>query len=453
MIFTSNGNYTHLRGGLGCNWGKLSREFKFLPRISYHNVILFQATWQLAKEDYVSIINVPDDLLVELVTKWRLEWKMPSRILIVEGDNELFIELTSYLSLKVFIKEIKNKQFVTLKEFDFNEINNLVSDTEGYNYTNQFISVFNKRNVDDHKNKFEDSVEEHNCSRSFPIGADWLYYKIYCGASIADEILINNIKNVVILLQKKELIEKWFFIRYADPKPHIRLRFKLTEKNNVEMIVKHIYETLQNPLQEQLISRIQTDTYEREIERYGSQTIDLSETIFCIDSETTLNFLNYNEILKEDKRWLYGLFSMDALLNAFHYVIEDKIRVLKKLQFSFGKEFGMNDTLRKALNNKLEKHNQVIKSFLDMAETDENTMIFRQFIKDKENAIKPIAKEIIKILKKDNNKIDDLIISYIHMLHNRLFISEQRVHELVLYDFLYKTYQTIKHSKMIMIES
>ena len=37
--------------------------------------------------------------------------------------------------------------------------------------------------------------------------------------------------------------------------------------------------------------------------------------------------------------------------------------------------------------------------------------------------------------------IDSLLASYIHMMMNRLFKSKNRLHELVLYEFLYRYYK------------
>jgi len=47
---------------------------------------------------------------------------------------------------------------------------------------------------------------------------------------------------------------------------------------------------------------------------------------------------------------------------------------------------------------------------------------------------------------KINNQLDvepeKLMLSYLHMLNNRLFKSKQRKHELVLYNFLYNHYRS-----------
>lgn len=442
--FLCNLQYQNCKVGLGFNWGALANEFKFLPRVLYHNVILFQATWQLAKNDFLDIINISDDFLLKGVSKWRAKWKIPQRILLIEGDNELFIDLKCHLSVKVFIKEIKQKSSIVLKEFDFIEKNNFVNDTEGYNYTNQLICVFNKKNNESSRQvNPKTTIEEFALARTFPIGSNWLYYQIYCGVSIGDEILREKIREIAFHLTKSKMIGDWFFIRYADPKPHIRLRFSVLNKSNLGNIINIIYNSLQYQLDNQFISSIQTDTYEREIERYGDKTMELSENIFRIDSETTLNFLMFNETLLHDNRWLYGLFCIDALLNAFDYKIEDKIRVLNSLQHNFGREFNINDSVRKTLNKKLENYDKEIKSFFNKANLEDTIAQLNEFVCEKEDTMKPVAKKIKEIVSNDFNKLDSLVSDYIHMLQNRLFISEQRTHEFILYYFLYNTYKSI----------
>lgn len=428
--------YQGLRGTLSFDWGRLSREFQFLPRVSYHNIILSQATWQFTRKDYLEIIESNEISLEDKILRWRNEWNIPPTILFVEGDNELFIDLTSSISTTVFLKEIKSKSFIILKEYLFSESDNLIRDTEEKNYSNEFICVFNKNASEIKKINLTSESLIHN--RSLHVGSEWLYYKIYCGALTADEILAEKVKNITDFLIESKIISKWFFIRYWEPEFNIRLRLRVNRQNDIGLIVSYIYEALKAPIKKQLIYRVQLDTYEREIERYGDATMSLSESIFFIDSETSLDFLNSNLNSLSDKRWLYGLFSTDAILNSFQYSPERKLKVMKRLKDSFNEEFGNSPSLIKELGKKYEKHEKEIKNYLDLGECEEDGFLLRQFVEEKENAISPVANEIVQILNNDFNKIDDLICSYIHMLNNRLFISEPRKHEMVIYNFLFK---------------
>ena len=76
---------------------------------------------------------------------------------------------------------------------------------------------------------------------------------------------------------------------------------------------------LKIPLSQNLVYKVQIDTYKREIERYGAGNLSDSEVLFYQDSKTTLNFLIANNLQNDKSRWLYGLAIIDVLLDSFAY--------------------------------------------------------------------------------------------------------------------------------------
>ena len=76
--------------------------------------------------------------------------------------------------------------------------------------------------------------------RNFIIGDSWVYYKIYSGAKTSDSILAEIIKPLTEALLKEKIIDKWFFIRYSDPKHHIRLRFHYEDPHNISIIINRL---------------------------------------------------------------------------------------------------------------------------------------------------------------------------------------------------------------------
>jgi thiopeptide-type bacteriocin biosynthesis protein len=113
-------------------------------------------------------------------------------------------------------------------------------------------------------------------------GGDWLYFEIYCHPSRSNEILLNPINQFI--KESQEQISKWFFIRYDDPKPHIRLRLQIVDSSFGYQIVKNLNSFLENDFHTGLISDIQIKTYYREIERYGAGRIEFVEEFFFLDS-------------------------------------------------------------------------------------------------------------------------------------------------------------------------
>ncbi len=280
-----------------------------------------------------------------------------------------------------------------------------------------------------------------NTQRSFIIGGQWLYYKIYTGPKTSDLVLTDVIKPVVDTLLANEVIDKWFFIRYNDPKHHIRVRFHYTDPKNVGDIINALHGPLEHYTKQDLIWRIQIDTYQRELERYGNETMEQSETLFFYDSKMIVDFLDMiDEDEGEELRWLLSIRAMDTLLNDFGYDEDQKLALMERLKTGFGQEFGMNKFLKKQMDKKFREEHDKIKEF--MVFTRENNPDYAPII-DVLEAKSQHSKAMIENIRSlvDQPRLDNMMGSYIHMLMNRLFRSKNRLHEMVLYDLLFRTYK------------
>ena len=58
-------------------------------------------------------------------------------------------------------------------------------------------------------------------------------YKVVYRYKTADTLLEEAILPLSQYFQENNFILKWFFIRYTDPKPHLRIRFHLKNKNTI----------------------------------------------------------------------------------------------------------------------------------------------------------------------------------------------------------------------------
>ena len=75
--------------------------------------------------------------------------------------------------------------------------------------------------------------------------------------------------------------------------------------------------------------RLQLDTYEREVERYGGAVgIELAERLFCADSACTLDILGMiTGDAGADARWRLALRGIDQLLDDLGLALVDKDRL------------------------------------------------------------------------------------------------------------------------------
>src|SRR5690606_14757468 len=98
--------------------------------------------------------------------------------------------------------------------------------------------------------------------RHFFPGDEWIYFKIYCAASNADEILSQKLYPLMKRYASQPGFGKWFFIRYNDPEPHLRLRVQANPAL-LEKMPGLVNRVLKPFLKNGLIHRLQSDTYAR----------------------------------------------------------------------------------------------------------------------------------------------------------------------------------------------
>lgn len=226
--------------GFWFNWGTLSSNYKFLPRAEYRNIIFSRAKWQLNKNDFKLLLDDKVENYTTAIKEWRIENQIPQYIVLAEGDNELFVDLEDSLSLKMFVQTIKKRAQIVIEEFVFDPKNLFIKDLEGNGYTNECIAILLKNKgkgniISKTLQQKQEPIAEETTQRNFNIGSEWLYYKFYCGVKTADKLLTEVIKPLTEELQTKQLIDKFFFIRYTDPDLHIRLRFHLIDIGNYKL--------------------------------------------------------------------------------------------------------------------------------------------------------------------------------------------------------------------------
>ncbi len=280
-----------------------------------------------------------------------------------------------------------------------------------------------------------------NTKRTYILGDEWLYYKIYCGARTSDVILTETIKPLTENLLSKGLIDQWFFIRYGDPDFHIRVRFRLKDVRHIGSVILQVNAGLQRYVDQRVIYKLMTDTYIRELERYGTNTIETSETLFFYDSVMLLHAIEAVE--DETLYFLFVIKAIDRLLNSFNYGKQEKLSLVTRNSLSFKREFHANKTLNKQLDKKYRGLRDNVVTFLG-TQIPEEYAVLEHLLDAKTQQTQGVTRQILS--HHQNNTLemplDDLVSSYIHMLVNRAFRSKQRFYELVCYDFLSRHHKT-----------
>ena len=278
--------------------------------------------------------------------------------------------------------------------------------------------------------------------RNFCLGSEWLYYKIYTGVKTTDLILLEKLQPVILQLKKRNIIKQWFFIRYKDTDEHFRIRFLIEKPNNLAKVIKAFYTVMNELLQNNLVWKIQTDTYKREFERYGEITIEDSEFLFWNDSEMMLEYLSIKKTFpKQEMALLFSFASIDSFLNTFSLFNLDKYNLMNSLQHSFKEEFNADKKLKKELDKEYRELSNELEYFVS-GNAKKDFPYFFEIIEKKQIQI---IEKVLEIKNKIEIPINDFISSHIHMMLNRQYTSKQRMYELIIYDHLYRYYKTLAY--------
>ncbi len=426
------------------NWGPLS-HFKHLPRISFGRVILSKERWLISLED-LKQYSKQKKINKEMVIFYFKEHDIPEKCILTFGENHMPLDLNQTLSFEIFIDHISKNNYVLITEKLIGSHTQLMNNEIG-SYSNEVIIPWSK-SVNEEKITYETPQNHYDVKKFYP-GSEWVYVKIYCGVKTSDQILEETIFKVLQDSEKKGTVKKFFFIRFTDPDYHLRVRFLVSDTKQ-NQLVRSINSALEKYTSENLIWKIQYDTYTPEIKRYGILNIKNSESFFHCDSVSILKLIGFFKGDEGEKlRWLVAVRGVNDLINAFKLNDDDKIRLMMSLSTSFKDEFNFNTTEGKdQLRRKYRKIRNEINNIL--LNKDSFDPIITTELNSRKKNIESIYEEIQTLI--NLNKLElsvfNLLSSYIHMFINRLFRSKQRLHEMVIYDTLHESYKSIKAMKL-----
>jgi thiopeptide-type bacteriocin biosynthesis protein len=420
-------------------WGNLIQLFPFLPRVCYKNIIVSPAMWILSASVFAHF-NKGSEEILNSVAQVRENFKLPRQVLYSEGDNELLVDFSSIISVETWLSLIKNKPYILLKEFLW------AKDADELTHLHQYIATItnNERSGFATPELTLSASNEPVITRDFPVGSEWLYLKLYCGLGSVDMLLAKLIAPVTELLDRQGLINEWFYIKYRDPDFHIRLRIRLKNKEDALRVFGVIEQSVANSNLHSLIWKTQLDTYSREIERYGANTMALCETIFWVDSKSAVVLLgNFLGDRKEVLKTLWSLRLTDEVLNACGFNLENKRAFVEFVRKSFQIEFDTNKNSMDSINLKYSTYKEQIKDIMG-EQIESKYHKIAQIIRSKMLELIPLIQEVVRLQKPEALQTDlfRLVSSIIHMMLNRLITQKERVHELLIYEFLSKHYTT-----------
>jgi thiopeptide-type bacteriocin biosynthesis protein len=436
-------------GDLGWDWGPL-RDAPFLPRVIAGKLVLSRASWRVGREELKPLCQARGAARFGAVRDWRAARRLPRWIAVVEGDNELPIDLDNVLAVDTLIELIKGREQATLVEL-FPGPNQLVARGPEGRFVHELVVPFVRRGTRatpqgrDAKAGVPGGSPQRRATgslrRSFPPGSEWLYAKLYTGPATLDQVLRDVIRLVVETALPSAAVDRWFFVRYGDPDWHLRVRFHGRPAGLQDVLLPALQAAAASLMDDGRLWRFQLDTYEREVERYGGpEGIALAERLFQADSEAVLALAGrLPEDTRGEVRWRLALLGMDRLLDDLGFDPDTRPAVIRRARDAFAAEFRADAEFSHQLGTKFRPERAGLVALLDPTpETDTPLAFGLEVLRRRSQRLAPVLAELKACARAGRLTVPlpELAVSFLHMHANRLLRSAHRAQELVLYDFL-----------------
>ena len=390
----------------------------FYPRVQYKNLVLSTAKWRIKASD------LGQEPILSLLNKMGVSRYFSAG----NGDQTLCFDRENETDLFHFKHYLNQYNDFVISECIITS-NQRFKDEFKKNYFSQILLTLNHQELLYSGHTPIKKAKHKDIEGVIVPGKDWLYFEIYCHEERTDFILAALIGKFIESYSRN--FKTWFFIRYNDPAPHLRLRLQLNQEEDGYFYISRLMEILDEDLSDGIITDVQLKTYHRETERYGTAQMALTERHFTADSNYALSLIENNPDLFHKYASCIAL--MKTVLGTLDLNQGDKTLFIRNIQQSFEKEHRMTST-------EFKKVNREWSLFLE-------AYPFGSL----DHVLHTIPNELIQsfnftLAETAPEKRKALFCSLFHMHINRLFARQPRAHETIIYSFLYKLLQLEKQN-------
>lgn len=289
------------------DWGA-AEALPFLPAVRTGRTVLTPARWRL------EAAGLPLD-------EWRAVWRVPDHVLLAIGDQRIPLNLTVPAHREILRRECEQTGTAVVHEPVLGQ------DTDGGwlhgpggAHEAEAVVTLTPCRPPGAKTPARTvrPVVRRGPAEIAP-GGPWLYATLYASAERQDELLTGPLRRFLAELGSSPAgpggVDRWFFIRYADPDPHLRLRLHGDQALLNGVVLPRLHDMAGQLAADGLARGLRLDSYVPETERYGGPAlIGAAEEVFHADSQLVLEQL----AAPTDDRILSTAFAVTDLVRAFH---------------------------------------------------------------------------------------------------------------------------------------
>lgn len=424
------------------SWPEIINNEAFLPRLSYKNIIVSPATWNVSCSKLLQYINDPDNGEVNLGKILVQKFGLPKAVLLKDDGEDILLDLENIMSIQVILGLITRKKYLKFEEDFFYKKECLVTDSKNNFYNNEvLIPLTYKADIDFEDNKIVKNIKSQITNPRFLPGSNYLYFQIFLSEKYSDNFIVKVLHPFLIDKSNKEFYDSYFFIRYDENGHHLRLRFiNHRSTDQLSFLLGKFGSVMKQQIDSHLIQDYKIVPYEQEIDVYGMKFIHNMEEIFYFDSKFSHSVISHiNNIQGREFLLLDILIAcMIDVFDLFQFSLMERTDFIEDLSAGYFKEFNGAKMLKVQLDKKYRILRERIFFILDNPyEMVFDPVILKLILQRKDN----FSKIISRILPDQSFGIDlrnRLVERIIHLTINRLFKTDPRKKEMLIYYLLKK---------------
>jgi thiopeptide-type bacteriocin biosynthesis protein len=422
---------------LGWEWGVLDHA-PFLPRVRMGQVALHRARWRLGHAELLALRELDGAACYRAVRALAERRGLPRHFVLADGDQLLWTDLDNPLAVDAFAQLVRQREQAIVFE-DFAGAGELCASGPDGRFRHEVIVPFVRREPVARVTHAAPPV----APRSFAPGSEWLYLKLYCGAAASDHVLRDVIAPSVRKLAATHAIDHWFFVRYADPDSHLRIRLHGRPDRLHEDVLPSLERAAAKLLRGGVGWKLQLDTYVPETHRYGgADARPIAERIFGADSEAVVQILRDGI---DAPPWMVAVRSTHQLLEDLQIDSDHASTIVTELRESLARRLKMDAELERDLSRLFRTERPRIEELLDRTRdrTHPRAKSLRA-LAGRSAAIAPLARELQTMANANRLTVPvaELAKSFVHMHLNRLLGADTSRNELIVYDMLHRCYRS-----------
>ncbi len=378
----------------------------YVPRIYLEDDILLHPAQLLLVNNNLNLIDFKVYLfdLIDL-------YSFPNTICFPDKKGALILDLKEEETIIKLHKKLLEVSFFYISESIYSSFTPQIKEN-GAHYVHELYTSIKNTNFKAPKPLSKININDKEKNQNIPWLSDWLYLELYCNSYAENEIL--NIIFKTLVRKQTPVLELFFYVRYNNPKNHLRIRFKTVSPEFKAQIMEKIGELKQN----NIVLEYLIKPYNQELDRYGGEKLmRLSEKIFHLDSLDTFNQIIKYDTLDHESIFLQAIFKIKYYFEFFSLTLDEMISQCELAIATLSQEFPLDKSLRKSFN----KYSKNILLKI-------NEKQYHRFLE-----IPALTSEITLHLQKSTYKKKQYVSDIIHMSMNRLFNDKPRFKEFQTY--------------------